>query len=193
MSSYSIKQVEELYEFQRTASVSGGTAAIVLFERWLESGVDELLEGIDSYNQEDCRSLEALHKWLLGQRPTELPWRPEPVVAEKPEEGQAEFGEREHLRAALLDGATEDEPRWLLAQLLDYHHREAKPAWWEYFYHRDLDDEELLEDSDTIGCLTLIGDPVPDRRSLEYTFSFPSQEHKIDGRAVDPRRAAPAR
>ena len=74
----------------------------------------------------------------------------------------------------------------MLAQLLEYHRREARPQWWEYFHHRSLDEEELLEDGDTIGGLELLGEPVEDKQSLVYTFSFPAQEHKIGTSGVDP-------
>ena len=49
-----------------------------------------------------------------------------------------------------------------------------------------LDEEELIEDTDTIGGLELVGEPEPDKSSLVYTFSFPEQEHKISGDSVDP-------
>ena len=64
--SYSIKAVEELYGFERTADVSGGSESVVNFEEWLEAGEDSLLEEIRAYNEEDCRSLYELHQWLLG-------------------------------------------------------------------------------------------------------------------------------
>ena len=67
--SYSIKEIEELYGFVRTAEVTGGDESVVLFEKWLESGDDALLEGIRAYNEEDCRSTVALHEWLLALRP----------------------------------------------------------------------------------------------------------------------------
>ena len=80
--------------------------------------------------------------------------------------------ERDRVRDELLAGAEEGEPRWLLAHLLEYHRREEKPQWWEYFHHRGLDEEELLDDGDTIGGLELAGEPVPVARSLEYTFTL---------------------
>jgi RNase_H superfamily/AAA domain len=184
---YSIKDVEELYGFQRTAEVSGGSESVVAFEEWLELGVDSLLDGIRDYNEEDCRSLYELHRWLLRQRPAELAWRGPPEKREGPSEERVEqLAERERVRAELLDRAGEGEPRWLLAQLLEYHRREEKPQWWEYFHHRSLDPEELLEDTDTIGGLELVGEPVPVKQSLEYIFEFPAQEHKIGTSGVDP-------
>jgi predicted RecB family nuclease len=184
---YSIKDVEELYGFRRTAEVSGGSESVVAFEEWLELGEDSLLYGIRAYNEEDCRSLFELHRWLLQQRPAELAWRGPPEDREGPSQERVEqLAERERARAELLDRADEGEPRWLLAQLLEYHRREEKPQWWEYFHHRSLDEEELREDSDTIGGLELAGEPVPVKQSLEYTFEFPAQEHKIGTRGVDP-------
>jgi predicted RecB family nuclease len=186
VSSYSIKQVEELYSFRRAAEVGGGSESVYAFEQWLEVGDDTLLDGIRAYNEEDCRSLYALHLWLLDQRPAELPWRPPPERREPSEEAAERLAARERVRDGLLAGAIEDEPRWLLAQLLDYHRREEKPQWWEYFHHRELDAEELLEDTETIGGLELVS-RERDGQSFVYTFAFPAQEHKIGGEAVDPR------
>jgi predicted RecB family nuclease len=183
---YSIKDVEELYGFKRTAEVSGGSESVVAFEEWLEIGEETLLDGIRAYNEEDCRSLYDLHRWLLSQRPADLPWRGPPEPREPSEERMELLAERERVRAELLDRAEEGEPRWLLAQLLEYHRREEKPQWWEYFHHRSLDEDELLDDGDTIGGLELDGEPVPLKQSLQYTFRFPAQEHKIGTLGVDP-------
>jgi uncharacterized protein len=185
--SYSIKVVEELYGFVRTADVSGGSEAVDDFELWLETDDESLRDGIRAYNEEDCRSTFELHRWLLAQRPPDLPWRLPPAEREPPsEEAKAHELERDRVREALLDGAEEGDPRWLLAQLLLYHRREERPQWWEYFHHLSLDRDGLFDDGDTISELELAGDPVPVARSLEYTFTFPAQEHKIGTRAVDP-------
>jgi hypothetical protein len=69
--------------------------------------------------------------------------------------------------------------RWLLAQ------RPPGPQCWEDFHHLSLDQEELVEDGDTIGGLELVGEPVPVKKSLEYTFTFEPQEHKLGPEAVD--------
>jgi uncharacterized protein len=90
------------------------------------------------------------------------------------------------LHEALLAGSDEGSPRWLLAHLLYYHQREAKSQWWEWFHHLSLDEDELLNDRDTIGGLELVGRPVEDGKYLVYEFEFPPQEHKIDGRSFDP-------
>jgi predicted RecB family nuclease len=184
--SYSIKEIEALYGFERTADVRGGTEAVELFESWLAVQDDAFLEEIRRYNEEDCVSTLELHRWLLGQRPPELPWRGPPEETPPSEGAQEHFEERDRVRAALLEGAEEGSPRWLLAQLLEYHRREARPQWWAYFHNKELDEEELIDSTETMGGLEPVGEPVPVKKSLEYTLSFPPQEHKIGGPAVDP-------
>ena len=100
--SYSIKAVEELYGFERTAEVSGGSESVVNFEEWLEAGEDSLLEEIRAYNEEDCRSLYELHRWLLEQRPGELAWRAPPEEREVKEETKERLEERDAVRERLL-------------------------------------------------------------------------------------------
>jgi predicted RecB family nuclease len=186
VTSYSIKEIEKLYGFVRTAAVAAGDESVVLFEQWLEVGEDELLEGIRAYNEEDCRSTVALHEWLLEQRPRELPWRLPPEEREKTEEAEERDAVRIALHESLLARDEEGSPHWLLGHLLYYHQREAKSQWWEWFHHLELDEDELIEDTDTMGGLRLAGEPVEDGQSLVYTFEFPPQEHKIDGECVDP-------
>ena len=67
--SYSIKEVEKLFGFERTADVGGGGESVTAFETWLETEDDSLLDGIRDYNEEDCVSLYELHRWLLERRP----------------------------------------------------------------------------------------------------------------------------
>jgi predicted RecB family nuclease len=182
---YSIKRVEELYGFTRAAEIGGGSQAVYDFETWLETGEDSLLERIAAYNREDCLSTLELHRWLLGLR-SDIPWRLPPEQREEKEEALQRREERDRVREELLAEAEEGNPRWLLAQLLDYHRREGRPQWWAYFHNRSLDEEELLDSSETIGGLELVGEPVQLKQSYEYTFAFPAQEHKIGGAAVDP-------
>jgi predicted RecB family nuclease len=180
--SYSIKVVEELYGFERTAEVSGGSESVVNFEEWLETGERELLDEIRDYNEEDCRSLYGLHQWLIAERP-DVPWRAPPEEREVKEETKERLAEREALRERLLTGGESEQ---LLANLLDYHRREEKPQWWAYFNNLTLDEEELIESSETIGGVEPAGEPERDGQSFVYTLRFPPQEHKIGGSAVDP-------
>jgi uncharacterized protein len=186
VTSYSIKEIEKLYGFERTAEVAGGDESVVLFEQWLEAQEAPLLEGIRAYNEEDCRSTVALHEWLLELRPDGLPWQVPPEQREKTEEAEERDATRVALHGTLLGSGDEGSPSWLFAHLLYYHQREAKSQWWEWFHHLGLDEDELIEDTDTLGGMRLAGEPVEDGQSLVYTFSFPGQEHKIGESGVDP-------
>ena len=80
-----------------------------------------------------------------------------------------------------------------MAQLIDYHRREAKPAWWAYFERLEADEEQLTEvDNEALGRLSDTGlAPIPlppPSRSVLHTLRFPAQEHKIGpGSFIDPR------
>ena len=55
--------------------------------------------------------------------------------------------------SSLLQGAEPGDYRWLAGELLEYHRREARPAWWWYFERLGMTPDELVEDSESIGCL----------------------------------------
>jgi hypothetical protein len=50
----------------------------------------------------------------------------------------------------------EQHARWLLAYILDWHRREEKAAWWEYFRLCDLSAEDLLEERAALSGLTFV-------------------------------------
>ncbi len=161
LDSYSIKEVEAFYGFERGEEMRGGGSAVVAFEEWLEAREDAILEEIRAYNEDDCRSLYELHRWLLELRPAEVEWRKRPEEREVTEETKERLEERALVEAELLADAEEGDPRWLLAQLLEYHRREEKPQWWAYFNNLQLDQDELFESAETMAGLELVGEPVP--------------------------------
>ena len=65
---YSIKRLEPFYGFERKAHVRRGDDSVVQFEEWLLSGDGTILDAIEHYNEEDCRSTYALREWLLTLR-----------------------------------------------------------------------------------------------------------------------------
>ncbi|MHB1865445.1 MAG: TM0106 family RecB-like putative nuclease [Candidatus Saccharimonadales bacterium] len=194
--SYSIKQVEAFYMDARGEQVTDAGDSILRFEEWLETGDETLLESIEAYNQADCLSTLKLHGWLLERRAeaertfaAAIPWRapPEPYVP-SPEAAEAQ-DETAQLADALtrnLDESpdamgTDDRGRWLMAQLLNYHRREDKPVWWAYFERLQMSGDELVEDAEAIGQITLEAhqEPLADKKSYIYTLRFPEQEHKL--------------
>ena len=184
--SYSIKAIEALYGFSRSATVKGGDDAVVSFETWLETGDETLLTEVERYNEEDCRSTYESHEWLLSIRPGEVPWRAPPDQRPQKEEAKHRDEERAALCARLLEGTEPGEPRRLLGHLVDYHQREARPQWWAWFRWPQLDEDELIRDRTAIGGLRWDGaQPEVEGESHAYRLTFPPQEHKLTGRSFD--------
>jgi predicted RecB family nuclease len=200
--SYSIKRLEPLCGYGRRVDLGEATASLIAFEAALEDGTaakdGERQRVVAGYNEDDCRATLALRDWLEGRR-AELAGRlgedpPRPAAPAKAE--TTEDLEVARIRSALLDGVPaetaertgNERARVLLADLLDWHRREDKPAWWRYFYVRTLSPAELIGEPDALGGLTggeVVGQV---KRSLIRRFGFPPQEHKFskDGTGCDP-------
>ena len=188
--SYSIKRLEPLCGYGRRVDLGVATASLIALEAALEDGTaagdGERRRVVAGYNEDDCRATLALRDWLEERR-AELAGRlgqelPRPVSAQKP--AAAEDPETARIRSALLEG----QARVLLADLLDWHRREDKPAWWRYFYVRTLSPAELTGEPDALGGL--VGGEVVGqvKKSVVRRFRFPPQEHKFSagGTACDP-------
>ena len=163
----------------------GGEESTVVFERWLESRDDELLQQIEDYNRDDCVATAELHQWLLEQRPDAIPWAGR---RRRSSRARRQSTRKRAGRARGPPARAATATRWLTAQLLHYHERNAKPAWWEYFRRLTLDEQQLIEDADAIGGIRLDEsvEPWPLDRSLVYELTFPPQEYKVGAEAVDP-------
>lgn len=204
--SYSLKEVEHFYDQDRAADVKQAGDSVLLFEQWREDEDPETLGKIEAYNKEDCDSTLRLREWLIEQRAlceaqyeVTIPWRTVGEPEEK-EDGKEDVGAlTAELQSQLLDGVPDDPARrtaeqadrWLLAQLLDYHRREAKPGYWQFFERLERSDAELTElDSEALAGMQRSGDPEPlpkPARSSLQRFTFPTQEHKVGpGEFCDP-------
>lgn len=185
---YSLKNVETFY-FDDTRSGKLKTAAesIIMYERFRRLGNKTLLDDIEAYNKLDCRSLRGCRDWLLSLRPVAMPW-PVTIAPEKLDPAreqkriEAEQRTTAHIKA-LTDGCAPSERPWreLLAYLLEFHRREAKPKYWAMFTRQEMSDEELIDDTECIGVLTAdpTRPPCPEKRSMVYSFTFPPQDFKM--------------
>jgi predicted RecB family nuclease len=187
--SYSLKKLEPLFEFTRVADVRSGMGAIVDYEHWRESQDEKFLGQIAAYNEEDCRATLRLLDWLHELRPSELAWPEPPQPHAVSEEAAEALDQRQRLREELVTSAEPGDYRWLAGELLEYHRREARPAWWWYFERCGMTPEELVEDAESIGCLEADENApaIPQKRSLIHTLRFPPQDHKLaPGSVYDP-------
>jgi predicted RecB family nuclease len=177
---YSLKEVEALPAFERAARVTSGTRAVLAYEQWMTTRAEARLAEIAAYNEEeDCRATLALRDWLVDHRPADAAWARPPGARAVDDDRQKLDAQREALRQALLAGAVAGSPRWLVAELLEYHRREARPAWWWFFARSEMSRDELVEDAEAIGRLEPVGPPRPTKRSLDQRFRFPAQQHKL--------------
>jgi predicted RecB family nuclease len=203
--SYSIKNVEHLYRDKRAGSVSKATDSVVFYEKWLETpdGDDwqqsALLSSIRDYNEEDCMSTYQLGEWLREVR-GDLSYDDslirKAVVDADPDQATNNGTAAATLALELineaeqLEEAEEKRVKQLVAGLLEFHVREQKPFWWEYFDRRKSSPDELFDDPNCLANLKRTAKPPfkinkssskinkSTSQMFEYEFA-PDQETKI--------------
>jgi uncharacterized protein len=193
---YSIKKLEALYGFERAADLKDAGVHLRVVQRALEleepDAIDENARRVvTAYNRDDCLSALRLDRWLEGVRAdleakgTSVP-RP-PIGEGLPSDAVAERDrEVREVMDALLDGvppdraarSDEQQARWLLATMLEWHRREDKAVWWEYFRLRELSDDDLLDEKAAIAGLRHVGRVVVDGVAADR-YRFPPQETGI--------------
>ncbi len=192
--SYSLKQIEKFYLPQREGPVTEAGFSVVEYERWMAERDDSILKGIADYNRDDCVSTLMLRTWLEDRRAeavdrfAEAVWDRPAVRDGAPTEGQtARAAEVQERIDALTAGvpadrdlrSPEEHGRWLLAQVLDWHRRDEKPAWWLWHDLRQKSTEDLIEASEGLGGLSFVGDVGTAARSVVRRYAFPPQDHKF--------------
>ncbi len=181
--SYSLKELEALYRLRAHGRrAARATTPSLAYERWLAHAARRAPRR-DRRLQRGGLPCDARAARLAARacgRPS-LAW-PEPLAERElpEEESAAAIAERERLRLDLCEGEEPGSPRWLAGELLEYHRRESRPAWWAYFDRMSATPEELVDTAEAIGCLEPVGEPEPLRRSLVWTLSFREQEHKLE-------------
>jgi predicted RecB family nuclease len=207
--SYSIKRLEPLYDFVRDVPLKDAGSSIVAFEQWLELGEGDrpastILDDIAAYNRDDVRSTLVLRDWLetlrveLADRTGQAVPRPAEVSPDAPVATAASDARVQELAEALTSGVSDDpiertdeqQATWLLAQLLAWHRRESKVAYWEFFHRLGLDDADLSADKGALGPLQVagpVGDPwKPTPRSRlrqTWRYTFAPQDYDIGSRS----------
>ena len=175
--SYGLKSLERLTDYQRSHDIDKGAGAVVRYEQFMADGNEAELTAIATYNEDDVRATLALRDWLIGHRPTGLPWREPP---EEPNEVLVNIDEQ----IAAFHQFDEGTPEHLLGDLLGYWTNE----WWAYLMPKlaqcQQDTSDLLEVRDAIADMRFTG-PYPrfGKKGNELApgmgFSFPPQQ--LDG------------
>ena len=197
---YSIKNVEKLYRSKRDTDVASGGDSVVVYDQWREALANgeesddwqhsEVLRNIRDYNKDDCDSTLELYQWLLSKRPVSRNTRHAVEVESEETELSDEVLEAQALRDRLLLKSmdpTENENNQLLCEtlagVLDFHRREKKATWWEYFNLMDPANDQLSEDAACLAdCVRSEREPFKHKKgvkNLSYEYRFdPTQKSK---------------
>jgi len=202
---YSVKNLEPLYGFVRAVQLSDANRALRAMEYALQMKVIGELAAdvrpvVEGYNRDDCLSTLRLRDWLEDVRAEHMRTGetiPRAVLSDgaAPPEVDERAKRVEVLRARLLTDVpevvgerdAEQQGRWILAYLLDYHRREDKATWWEYFRLCDLPEDELFDERGAVTGMEfvervgpVIGKKGKPTRSVIDRYSFPEQECDLD-------------
>src|SRR5690606_17607228 len=202
--SYSIKKMEPFYGFARDVDLERAGDQRRVVEIALETGepdavTPEARAAVEGYNRDDCRSTLGLRRWLEVLRAGVVEGgRPVPRPGATPDDDAPPVKARDRatadLRERLLrrigsDTPESDEQRatWLLAHLIDWHRREDKVVWWEYFRLRDMSEGELEDEPAAVVKLEWRGrvETVVNRKTGRPTgsvidrYGFPPQEFEM--------------
>jgi predicted RecB family nuclease len=197
--SYSIKELETFYMPHREGGITRAGFSVVEYERWMEQGDPAILDAISAYNRDDCVSNLLLRDWLEARRVEALrehpDWYPDGAVPrpawEDGEPGDRLREEQLETRAretALREGvpvdraarSPEEQGRWLLAALLDWHRREAKPQWWDHYRLVEASIDDLYADGAALAGLRFVADLGTIARTPLHRYAFdPAQDTKV--------------
>ena len=197
--SYSIKELERFFGYKRKVPLSEANSALYGISAPLELGDpgairQEHKEVVEGYNRDDCASTLHLRDWLEGIR-KDLVDGGAVIERPQPEDGQAaeELTERQEMIRALRERLAEDVPslvedrspeqhaRWLLANMLDWHRREEKAVWWEFFRMSDSSVEELMDERQAVAELRFVDKIKAPGKLPVHRYSFPVQETTLRG------------
>jgi predicted RecB family nuclease len=197
--SYSIKELERFFGFVRSTKLEDASRALANVQTSLEfkdieAITVELKDTVAGYNRDDCVSARAVRDWFEQVRAHLVAQgafidRPAPATDEASENRSA-WQERIEKLVGRLTGdvpadvhgrSAEQQARWILAHTLDWHRREEKAVWWEYFRLSGLSGEDLFDERAAISGLVFEANAGGTARAPVHRYRFPAQETQFRG------------
>jgi uncharacterized protein len=197
--SYSIKRLEPFYGFARATPLAEANSALAVLQANLELGdapavSDDIKGTVRAYNEDDCRSAANLRDWFETHR-TKLVT--DGINVPRPQPGDGAPTEKitdwlvrinaliekltADVPADLAERTEEQQARWLLANVVDWHRREEKAVWWEYFRLAALSAEDLLDERAGLSGLVFVGTVGGTAKAPVHRYRFPPQETELRG------------
>ena len=200
--SYSIKELEQYYGYTRQTSLRLAGSERIAIEMALEArdpaSILPATRGtVEAYNREDVESTRHLRDWLERLRAQHIARGvgvPRPVAKEVKDDATERAKAATALRERLLtmvppeavDSTHPDHVPWLLAYLIDWHHRDERAGWWEYFRLVELPEEDLFAEPSAIAGLQhveqvglFLGKNGKPTGSTIHRYRFPRQEVEL--------------
>ncbi len=197
---YSIKDLEPFFGYARQQDLAEASMSRRIVEHAIEAqDMDEVIERhcriVEDYNREDCESAARLRDWLEALR-TDAIAAGHDLPRPPPEDGSAseEISDLDRKLQRLRDGLLEEVPddpaerspdqqaRFALAHMMEFHRREDKAGWWEYFRVLELDQEEYADERRALTGTTFVEALSATKAPLQR-YTFPPQE--LDARRND--------
>src|SRR5580700_1238171 len=196
---YSIKELESLFGFTRSTPLEDASSALATVQALLETAdpaavTDELKAVVGGYNRDDCLSAYALRNWLEDVRAQlivkgnviERPVAPSAEASDARTQWQVRIDAliarlTTDIPTEVRERSPEQQARWILAYILDWHRREEKAVWWEYFRLSALANEDLLEERAALANLTFVETVGGTVKAPIHRYRFPSQETELRG------------
>jgi len=193
--SYSLKELEKFYRFQRKIPLAKARSALAAIERLIELDLGHdmptvLRDEVERYNEDDCRSTLELRDWLESLRTLRYSDGQQTCRRElKQREGESPDSQPENAEVfqQLMHGLEDwpadsfDQSRYLMAHLLDYFRRETKVKWWEFFRLRDMQPDDLFSEKSAIASLIHVEQlPMAGKSVIPtHRYTYPEQEVSI--------------
>ena len=196
---YSIKDLEPFFGYERSQDLREASQSRRLVESALAAASLDTTDWhcgvVEDYNREDCESTLRLRDWLEGLRADvvsdghDVP-RPLPASDGASEEVDQRDRELHELRDRLLEDVPtdleartdEERARFALAHMMEFHRREDKASWWEYFRLLGLEEDALMDERRAVAGL-VYHRIVGGKRAPVQRYGFPSQD--VDVRKGD--------
>jgi uncharacterized protein len=194
--SYSIKKLEPFYGLAREVDLKKAARERAAMEYAIAKGEaatipEPVREAVRVYNKDDCLSALGLRDWLEALRaeaeaagePVSRPVAPEAEIKEELEARHARIrAVAEALTAGLpAERDREQDARWTLAQLLEWHRREDNASWWEYHRLNEMPADEMVDERDGVAGLRLIDRmEAVGRGSVVDRYKFPPQDTDLE-------------
>ena len=197
---YSLKDLEQFHGFERDVDLPDANQALAHVQVCLETAdieglTEESKSTVQGYNRDDCISTRHLLDWLENVRAGLIA---EGARIDRPTFGagdpSAAIGEWQRIIDALNARLTDDVPvdieertvqqqaRWILANIADWHRREDKSVWWEYFRLSGLSADGLLDERGALAGLEYVNMVGGTRLAPIHRYRFPAQETDLRDR-----------